>query len=66
MLVNADGELGGPVAKNLSDGEIAGLAAHVKESLGECDLLRRRRARTLTRTARGGAPGDRQALRTDR
>jgi aspartyl-tRNA synthetase len=29
VLVGADGELGGPVAKNLSDAELAGLAAHV-------------------------------------
>ena len=29
VLVGADGELGGPVAKNLSDAELAGLAQHV-------------------------------------
>ena len=29
VLVQEDGELGGPVAKNLSEAERAGLAAHV-------------------------------------
>jgi aspartyl-tRNA synthetase len=31
-----DGELGGPVAKNLSDEEKAGLAAHVGAQPGDC------------------------------
>jgi aspartyl-tRNA synthetase len=39
-LVQDDGELGGPVAKNLSDAEKAGLAAHVGAQPGDC-LLRR-------------------------
>jgi aspartyl-tRNA synthetase len=36
VLVQEDGELGGPVAKNLSDGELAGLAAHVGAQPGDC------------------------------
>jgi aspartyl-tRNA synthetase len=36
VLVQEDGELGGPVAKNLSDDERAGLAAHVGAQPGDC------------------------------
>lgn len=36
VLVGEDGELGGPVAKNLSDAEKAGLAAHVGAQPGDC------------------------------
>jgi aspartyl-tRNA synthetase len=36
VLVGEDGELSGPVAKNLSDGERAGLAAHVGAAPGDC------------------------------
>jgi aspartyl-tRNA synthetase len=36
VLVQEDGELGGPVAKNLSDGERAGLAEHVGAKPGDC------------------------------
>lgn len=36
VLVNEDGTLGGPVAKNLSDAERDGLAAHVGASTGDC------------------------------
>jgi len=36
VLVQEDGELGGPVAKNLSDDERAGLAAHVGAVPGDC------------------------------
>ncbi|MFW5471596.1 aspartate--tRNA ligase [Knoellia sp. CPCC 206435] len=36
VLVGDDGELGGPVAKNLSDEEKAGLAAHVGATPGDC------------------------------
>ena len=36
VLVGDDGELGGPVAKNLSDLERAGLAARVGASPGDC------------------------------
>jgi aspartyl-tRNA synthetase len=36
VLVGEDGELSGPVAKNLSDAERAGVAAHVGASPGDC------------------------------
>jgi aspartyl-tRNA synthetase len=36
VLVNDDGTLGGPVAKNLSDAERDGLAAHVGAATGDC------------------------------
>ncbi|GGF36103.1 aspartate--tRNA ligase [Marmoricola endophyticus] len=36
VLVQDDGELGGPVAKNLSESERAGLAAHVGAEPGDC------------------------------
>jgi aspartyl-tRNA synthetase len=36
VLVQDDGELGGPVAKNLTDAERAGLAAHVGAQPGDC------------------------------
>jgi len=36
VLVGDDGELGGPVAKNLSDAERAGLAGHVGARPGDC------------------------------
>jgi aspartyl-tRNA synthetase len=36
VLVQDDGELGGPVAKNLSEEERAGLAAHVGARPGDC------------------------------
>jgi aspartyl-tRNA synthetase len=36
VLVGEDGELGGPVAKNLSDDERVGLAAHVGAAPGDC------------------------------
>ena len=35
VTIGEDGELGGPVAKNLSDDERAGLAAHVRASPGD-------------------------------
>ena len=36
VLVTDDGELGGPVAKNLTDAEKSGLAAHVGAEPGDC------------------------------
>ena len=36
VTVSEDGELGGPVAKNLSDAERAGLAEHVGAQPGDC------------------------------
>jgi aspartyl-tRNA synthetase len=36
VLVQEDGELGGPVAKNLTEGERSGIAAHVGAQPGDC------------------------------
>ena len=36
VTIGEDGELGGPVAKNLGDGERAGLAAHTGARPGDC------------------------------
>ncbi len=36
VLVHEDGTLGGPVAKNLSEAELAGLSAHVGAAPGDC------------------------------
>lgn len=36
VLVGEDGELGGPVAKNLTDAERAGIAEHVGAAPGDC------------------------------
>jgi aspartyl-tRNA synthetase len=36
VLVGEDGDLGGPVAKNLTDTERAGIAAHVGANPGDC------------------------------
>lgn len=36
VLVGDNGELGGPVAKNLTDAERSGLAAHVGANAGDC------------------------------
>ncbi len=36
VIVGDDGSLGGPVAKNLSEGELAGLAAHTGAEPGDC------------------------------
>jgi aspartyl-tRNA synthetase len=36
VLVGEDGELGGPVAKNLTDAERAGIADHVSAKPGDC------------------------------
>ena len=52
VLVGEDGELGGPVAKNLTDTERAGLAGHVGAAAGRLHLLRRRGGQELPRAAR--------------
>jgi aspartyl-tRNA synthetase len=39
ILVGADGELGGPVARHLSEGERTGLAAHAGARPGDCVFL---------------------------
>ena len=56
VLVGEDGELGGPVAKNLSDSERAGLAAHVGAEPGDCVFFAAgpvRSSRALLGAARG-------------
>ena len=65
-LFGPDGELGGPVAKNLSDDERAGLAAAVGASPGDCVFFAAGRARRGPGAARRGPPRDRPAGRADR
>jgi aspartyl-tRNA synthetase len=50
VLIGEDGELGGPVAKNLSEAERAGLAAEVGAKPGDCVFFA------------AGAPGPQRAL----
>ena len=42
ILVGEDGELAGPVAKNITDAERAGIAAHVRCETWRLHFLRRR------------------------
>ena len=60
VLVGDDGELGGPVAKNLSDAERAGLVAHVGAEPGRLRVLRRRRGQ-LGPARCSARPGSRSA-----
>ena len=60
VLVGEDGELGGPVAKNLSDDERAGLAAHVGAAARRLRVLRRRRGDSAARRC-SAPPGSRSA-----
>lgn len=56
ILIGEDGELTGPVAKNLSDAERAGIAAHVGAKLGDCVFFaagETKSARALLGAARG-------------
>ncbi|MCE5289059.1 MAG: aspartate--tRNA ligase [Nocardiaceae bacterium] len=56
VLIGEDGELAGPVAKNLSDDERAGLAAHVGAKPGDCVFFAAgatRPSRALLGAARG-------------
>ena len=56
VLIDDDGTLGGPVAKNLSDAERAGLAAHVGAKPGDCVFFSAgpvRTSRALLGAARG-------------
>ncbi len=66
VTVGADGELGGPVAKNLSDGERDGLAKAAGAEPGDCDLLRRGPSRGRPRAARCRARRDRPPVRAGR
>ena len=65
-LIGPDGEISGPVAKNLSDPERTGLAAAVQASPGDCGVLRGGRCPGVPGTARRGPPGDRPPLRAHR
>ena len=56
ILIGEDGELAGPVAKNLSDAERAGIAAHVGAKPGDCVFFaagETKSARALLGAARG-------------
>ena len=66
VLVQDDGTLTGPVAKNLSETELAGLAEHVGATARRLHLLRGRCHEELARPARRRPARDRQALRADR
>ena len=66
VLVQEDGELGGPVAKNLTDDERAGLAAHVGAKPGDCIFFAAGPVKTQPRAARRRPPRDRPPRRPDR
>ncbi|RSZ63569.1 aspartate--tRNA ligase [Corynebacterium hylobatis] len=56
ILVGEDGELGGPVAKNITDAERAGIAAHVGAEPGDCIFFaagETKSSRALLGAARG-------------
>jgi aspartyl-tRNA synthetase len=56
ILVGEDGELGGPVAKNITDAERAGIAAHVGAKPGDCIFFaagETKSSRALLGAARG-------------
>ncbi|MGU3294476.1 aspartate--tRNA ligase [Williamsia sp. M5A3_1d] len=57
VLVGEDGTLGGPVAKNLSDAEREGLAAHVSAKPGDCVFFAAGGAKT-SRALLGAARGE--------
>ena len=63
VLVQDDGTLTGPVAKNLSESELAGLAEHVGAEPGDCVFFAAGATKSSRAPARGGPPRDRQALR---
>ncbi|ADG78575.1 Aspartate--tRNA(Asp/Asn) ligase OS=Tsukamurella paurometabola (strain ATCC 8368 / DSM / CCUG 35730 / CIP 100753 / JCM 10117 / KCTC 9821 / NBRC 16120 / NCIMB 702349 / NCTC 13040) OX=521096 GN=aspS PE=3 SV=1 [Tsukamurella paurometabola] len=57
VLIGEDGELTGPVAKNLSDDERAGLAAHVGAQPGDCVFFAAGPTKTM-RALLGAARGE--------
>ena len=63
VLVGEDGELGGPVAKNLSDAERAGLATHVGAAPGDCVFFAAGAAQVVAGAARRRPARDRPARR---
>ena len=66
VLVQDDGELGGPVAKNLSEQEKAGLAAHVGAQPGDCIFFAAGPVKSLPRAAGRRPARDRPPLRPPR
>ena len=66
VLVQDDGELGGPVAKNLSDDERAGLAAHVGAKPGDCVFFGAGPVKTTRALLGRGPPRDRPTRRPHR
>ncbi len=66
VTFGADGELGGPVAKNLSDDREGRPGRPRGRPAGRLRLLRRRPGQAEPGAARRGAPGDRPPLRADR
>ena len=66
VLVGDDGTLGGPVAKNLSDAERDGLAAHVGAYAGGLRVLLGGSGEVVARAAGRGAHRDRAAAGHDR
>ena len=66
VLFTEDGELGGPVAKNLSEEERAGLAAHVGAQPGDCVFFAAGPRQEQPRAARRRPAGDRPPRRPDR
>ena len=66
VLVQEDGTLGGPVAKNLSDAERDGLAAHVGAQPGDCVFFAAGPRVRAACAARRDPARDRQAARPDR
>ena len=66
VTVSEDGELGGPVAKNISDAERAGIAEAVGAKPGDCIFFAAGDRRRCPGAARRDSAGDRPASRTDR
>ncbi len=66
VLVAEDGTLGGPVAKNLTDAERDGLAAHVGAKPGDCIFFAAGSAKAATLPARCHPHRGRQATGHDR
>ena len=66
VLVQEDGELGGPVAKNLSEEERAGLAAHVGAQPGDCVFFAAGLPKPQPGAARRRPARDRPPRRPDR
>ncbi len=66
VLVGQDGELGGPVAKNLSEEERAGLADHVGAKPGDCIFFAAGAGQVVAGAAGRGPAGDRPSWWADR